>query len=203
MNQLVDQIRFQVTCVLRKSSLKSVQCVKVLILDVTEHIHCTSMWCKIYTPEVTMHVNMVKEILFVDDTLRLPYVSEDSLPESAFRLNVSCKKVKQYILPEEKWLFIRTWKENGSIAFFGPNHSLCSPKQLSIKYWFISFWAYYFTRYNVLFNITSNVAWFFSFTQNQFDIKNLDWFETAEIYSCWITTSTCIFILGIIDWCCL
>lgn len=49
-----------------------------------------------------MHVNMVKEILFVDDSLRLPYVSEDSLPESAFRLNVSCKKVKQYILPEEK-----------------------------------------------------------------------------------------------------
>lgn len=102
MNQLVDQIRFQVTCVLRKSSSKSVQCVKVLILDVTEHIHCTSILCKIYTPEVNMHVNMVKEILFVDDTLRLPYVSEDSLPESAFRLNVSCKKVKQYILPEEK-----------------------------------------------------------------------------------------------------
>lgn len=124
---------------------------------------CTSIWCKIYTPEVNMHVNMVKEILFVDDTLRLSYVSEDSLPESAFRLNVSCKKVKQYILPEEKWLFIRTWKENWSIAFFCPNHSLCSPKQLSIKYWFISFWAYYFTRYNVLFYITSNVAWFLFF----------------------------------------
>lgn len=202
MNQLVDQIRFQATCVLRKSSLKSVQCVKVLILDVTELIHCTSIWCKIYTPEVNMHVNMVKEILFVDDTLRLPYVSEDSLPESAFRLNVSCKKVKQYILPEEKWLFIRTRKENGSIAFFA-RITLCSPKQLSINYWFISFWAYYscyFTRYNVLF---CNVAWFFSFTQNQFDIKNLDWFETAEIYFSWITTSTCIFILGIIDWCCL
>lgn len=62
---------------------------------------------------MTMHVNMVKEILFVDDTLRLPYVSEDSLPESAFRLNVSCKKVKQYILPEEKWLFIRLDKRMG------------------------------------------------------------------------------------------